>query len=890
MTTPISSFQGLASGIQWRDLVDQIVELEQARALGPVSVGLNSANARIDGWSALSAAVTKAKDALAALQSGTAFGGRSALVGVTATGHSLATVTNFATATAGRYRVEVQTLAQSEKLSGIAASDPSAALGISGRFSVNGAAVTLSATDSLTLVRDKINAANTGAAPTRVSASIVTSGGASRLILTADGTGARGIELADDRSGTGGTSTLESLGLVDGTRAMNTGADGRTRSMRVSSATVTAAAALGVSVYPSPASIRVNGRTILVDLENDSITDIAAKINAASAGAAAVETETDGGTTWSRLAISGSVASDGSAGSNLVLETLGLRVGGRSSNVSQVVSSAAALTGAGAAPATGATLLTDLGTGAAAGVQAGDVISLSGTDGTGAAVTMSYTVTGTDTLSDLNAAIAATFAPGRGVTAAVVDGRIQLTDSVSGDSRLAFTLSAGLQGGGTLDFGGTTTTYGRVRQLSAGADARILVDGALVTGATNTMAGVLGGATLNLQGQEPGSPFDVTVTATPETSVDNVKAFATAYNELLTAVTAETRAGGRLAFSSSARAVVGAFKGTLLNSLAGYADGTRYTRAGDVGLELQRDGTLKLDETKFRAALAADSNGVRALFASGGSATSGNVQFVGSGSVSPAGTFALAITRAATRSSTLGAPLASYAPGATPATMTVTDEIQGRSATITLLAGDTGALVAARLQAAFAEQRVAVTATVEGGALRLTGAEFGSGAGFTVSYTDPGAEDPATQLGIAAAAFDTGLDAAGTLDGEVMTGDGQMLTALNGIILRYTGTADTDASTVRFARGLGGTMSAAADSMIRAGSGTIPLQTTSAQNVIASLERRETDILARMERRRVALVAEFTRMETLLGRLQSQGQWLTSQVTSLRSINSASYN
>lgn len=888
MTTPLGSFQGLASGIQWRDLVEQIVELETARATGPITRNLNAANKRIEGWTVLGSAVTKVRDALKALQDGTAFKARSASVAASSTsGRTLAAISNFGTAAAGRYKVEVQNLAQAEKLSGLAVADSTDALGLTGRFSVNGVSISLEATDSLDLLRDKLNAANSGSAPTRVSASIVTSGGASRLVLNADTTGSGGIELADDRSGPGATSTLETLGLVDSSRALNTGTDGRVRSMRVSSTTLAAAAALGISVSPSPATILVNGRSLTVDLENDSITDIVARINALSPNAATVESETDGGTSWSRISVAGTVAGDGSAGADLLLETLGMRVGGRASNITQVVTSGTALTGFGGATATGTTLLTDLGAGSAAGVQAGDVITLAGTDGAGAAVSMSYTVTGTDTVNDLLASVESAFAGGRDVDASIVNGQLTFTDSSAGDSRLALTLSAGLQGGGTLDFGGTETVFGRVRRLAAGEDAQVVIDGATVTGRTNTLAGALGGATLTLQGEEPGSTFDISVTATPETSVSTVQAFATAYNELLATVGAETRADGRLAYSTSARAVLGAFKGTLLNDMGGLGDAARFIRAGNIGLELQRDGTLKLNTEKFKAALDSDPNGVSALFASGGASSNGNVQYVGADSVTPSGSFALAVTQAASRSTTLGGVMVSYVAGGTPATMTVTSESSGRSATITFANGDTPAIIAARLQAALVDEAVGVNASVEGGALRLTAGEFGSAAGFTVSYGDPGSEDPATQLGLAAASYDNGLDAAGTLDGIALTGAGQLLTAENGLVMRYTGTVASAVSTMRYARGLGGTLALSAETMLASGTGTIALQKDSAQSGIASLERRETDILARMERRRATLVADFTRMETLLGRLQGQGQWLTSQIGSIQNIASS---
>lgn len=887
MTTPIGSFQGLASGIQWRDLVDQIIEVETARALQPVSGSLGAEQRRIEGWTAISAAVTRARDALAALKDGSAFRTKSATVGTTASGRALATVGSIANAAPGRYAVSVENLARSEKLTGLAVADPAEALGLSGRFSLNGTSITIETTDTLSRVRDKINAANTGGAPTRAAATIVTANGASRLVLTSETTGARGLELADDRSGAGGTSTLEALGFIDSTRAINTGADGKARSIRVSSTTLAAAAALGISVSPSPATIMVNGRTLTVDLENDSLAQVVARINALSPNAASIESETEGGTTWSRLAIAGSVAGDGSNASNVVLEALGLRVGGRTSSVTQAVTLDSVLTGFGASTATGSTLLTDLGVGSVAGLQAGDVITLAGTDGAGAAVNHTYTVSGTDTVDDLLASIESAFAGGQDVDASIVGGQIRLTDSVSGESRLAVTLSAGLQSGATLDFGSTTTTFGRVRQLAAGEDAQVRVDGALITSRTNTVAGAVGGATLTLTGEEAGAEFEVAITNTRETSVGVVEEFAKAYNALTTAIGAETKADGRLPFASSARSVLGAMKGILLSNQVGLGASAQYLRAGSVGLSLQKDGTLKLDSTAFKAALDTDPLGVEALFRSAGTAANASVQYVGADGVTPSSVSALVVTRAATRSTTLGAAFATYTAGATPASMTVTAEGSGRSATVTLANGDTPAILAAKLQAAFNEENVAVNASVEGGALRLTSTEYGSLGGFTIAYTDPGAEAPGTQLGLAAGSFDTGLDAAGTLDGEAMTGAGQLLTSLKGLVLRYTGTDDNATSEVRYTRGLAGSLSQSAESVLASGSGAAALQMDSARTRIAALEKRELDILGRLERRRAALVADFSRMETLLSQLQSQGSWLSSQVTTMNAIAGA---
>ncbi len=70
------------------------------------------------------------------------------------------------------------------------------ALGLSGDLLVNGKTVTISATDTLSSLRDKINAVNTGDDPSKVTASIVHyDTDDHRLILTSDEEGAAGMTL-----------------------------------------------------------------------------------------------------------------------------------------------------------------------------------------------------------------------------------------------------------------------------------------------------------------------------------------------------------------------------------------------------------------------------------------------------------------------------------------------------------------------------------------------------------------------------------------------------------------------------------------------------------------------------------------------------------------------
>jgi flagellar hook-associated protein 2 len=219
MTTPLSSISGLISGFNSRDLVDAIIA--QARVPATRWEAERSANtARTTALATYRGLLDKVRTAAQTLRSGTAFDAMSTTVTVSSGTRAVVTASANSTATAGTYQVSVEQLARASKYAGSGVADATAALGQTGEFTVNGQSVTVEATDSLSTLRDKINALNGGSTPTKVSATILTvAPGDNRLILTSTATGANGLTL-DDTIGT----TLQSLGFLDGSGAVETAA------------------------------------------------------------------------------------------------------------------------------------------------------------------------------------------------------------------------------------------------------------------------------------------------------------------------------------------------------------------------------------------------------------------------------------------------------------------------------------------------------------------------------------------------------------------------------------------------------------------------------------------------------------------------------------------
>ncbi|MGH7619404.1 MAG: flagellar filament capping protein FliD [Gemmatimonadaceae bacterium] len=310
-SAPISSIQGLSSGIQWQSIIDQIVQADQARTLDPLTAQQTADQARLGAWQSYNDVVTTLNTAATALATGTAFTNYQATAAASPTsGRALVSATATAGAVPGTYKIEVDDVARAEKLGGGNTADPTVALNVSGNVTIGGRQLSVTTSDSLNSIRDKINALNSGTNPSHVSASILTvSSGVNRLVLTSDTTGSAGIEMVEND----GSSVLSSLGLVSNTLVANT-VGGNARSYGFLSPTTAIGQALGTTM-PAAGAFQVNGTVVSVDLSQDSLTAIASKINTAvGSSAASVNSEVVNGVTVSRLIVNGTVTADPGSG------------------------------------------------------------------------------------------------------------------------------------------------------------------------------------------------------------------------------------------------------------------------------------------------------------------------------------------------------------------------------------------------------------------------------------------------------------------------------------------------------------------------------------------------------------------------------------------------
>jgi flagellar hook-associated protein 2 len=686
----ILSFSGLASGVQWRDLVDQIIAVERAPA-DRLQAKIDAAKLRSTAWSAFQSHVTALRGAASTLAT---TGLRNNRVTTTAAGATLPlSASATLDATPGTHTVKVLGLATAEVLGGDDFAARTTALGLAGELRIGGVRVEITATESLDTIVQKLNDANAGGA-TGVTASVLTTGlNAHRLVLTSTQTGAAGIDLVDGASG-----VLRSLGLLDATVAIKTATSNGAQSDSLADASSTIASLLGYTSPPAAGTVTMGGVNVDIDLSTMSLTDVAGAINtaAALAGRGVTASVIDDGS-GKRLDIRGATSY---TDSNRILESLGVLEGGRGAVAEEIRS--AALGSAAATPATTGTLLTGLWSGgAAANVQAGDTFTISGTRGDGSAFAFDYTVAGGDTvqtlLDRLNSAVDGLQSGSRTATASLsVDGEIVITDDTGGDSRLALSIVANNQGGGALDFGAFgTTVAGRARTISAGADAQLEVNGSYLTRTTNSVSDVVAGVTFALASADPNTTVTVAVARDIDASVAAVTAMVDAYNKLADFVDAQLTppAEGESALplynDSSLRSMRSALRASLSASLDATVTGG-LSRLSEIGIEIDRQGRYTIDNAKLKAALENSPTAVSRLFQEYGTATASGASFFAASSKTVPGTYALDITQAAAAAAVTGAGFGgTYVDDGTADTITIRDISTSRQYAIALANGMT---------------------------------------------------------------------------------------------------------------------------------------------------------------------------------------------------------
>jgi flagellar hook-associated protein 2 len=233
--------------------------------------------------------------------------------------------------------------------------------------------------------------------------------------------------------------------------------------------------------------------------------------------------------------------------------------------------------------------------------------------GAGAAVNInvSETATYTTIANAINAANA-------GVKATVLKvgntERLSFQSTTSGsDAGFTITSNGGFAALDSLSFtslsNGPESAVG-MESSQVGLNATFKINGVAVESATNTVANVVPGVTLNLaQTTAVGSPVQITVAQDKTALQKNIQTFADAYSALSKTLADSTRyvQGGRSGALQGDSTTVG-LQSLMRKVVGSSSTGSTYARLSEVGLEQQTDGSLKLNTSKLATAMADTSN------------------------------------------------------------------------------------------------------------------------------------------------------------------------------------------------------------------------------------------------------------------------------------------
>jgi flagellar hook-associated protein 2 len=495
----------------------------------------------------------------------------------------------------------------------------------------------------------------------------------------------------------------------------------------------------------------------------------------------------------------------------------------------------------------------------------------------------------------LSALVDAINASGAGISAAAVKVgaagyRLQVSSTTTG---AASTIA--------VDTTNLSASLGTFATVQAGRDAVIRIGegpGAYdVSSATNSISELLPGVSVQLQQEDPDATVTITVARDSAAIADKVSALVDAANAALSTIASnstydpDTKKAGLLLADGNARRLAD----QVYQAISSLVTGSSIGSAGGVGISLQKDGTVAFDKSKFLAAYAADPTGVARLFQEGGTATDSHVTYLAASDNTRAGTYAVDITQAAAQASKTGTTLSGAGLLAAEAIDVRVGGASGVTASYAAQAGETLDEVADGLNAAFAQKSMAISAQVVGGQLVLKTSAYGSLASFEVQSNALGAAGEQTGLVAATGVWEShaGIDVAGTINGVTATGQGQALIApaldptLGGLALTITATAPGALGTFTYIPGIAARLDAAASDAIDFGTGSITTAISGRQTRISQLNDQISNWDVRLAAREATMRRQFSAMETMLGKLRDQSNWLAGQLASLSTSSSS---
>jgi flagellar hook-associated protein 2 len=204
-----------------------------------------------------------------------------------------------------------------------------------------------------------------------------------------------------------------------------------------------------------------------------------------------------------------------------------------------------------------------------------------------------------------------------GLAAAITNANLGVTASVVNDSngaRLAIVSNtSGAASDLTVNNVDSSLTF---TKGATGTDASLTVDGVPISSAGNTVSDTVAGLTLNLVGADPNTQVQVAVSPDTAKVTQAVTDFVTAYNTIIQDLSSQftyntsTNTAGPLSGDAGARMV----QSELLAAVTYAGTGNSFNTLASLGVSMNNDGTLTIDNAALSSAVNSDFAGVQNFF------------------------------------------------------------------------------------------------------------------------------------------------------------------------------------------------------------------------------------------------------------------------------------
>jgi len=723
MTDSTSYISGLSSGLDWSSIVEQLAAVER-KPIDLVEDRKEGYEEKLEAWQGFNTLLLSLKSASEGLKDTDDFflyTSSMASDSSAVEAKDLLSVTTSSSAAPGSYAIQVNTLASAQKLSSNAFTSLSEELGsaYAGDILINGKTVTITEDDTLTTLQNKINDANSGDAPTQVTASIVSySENDYRLILTSNTTGEEGISLSNASA----DDILEAFGWKDDSASLKHAVTGGAQSDTFTSTTLEIQTLLGLTDTQS-GTVEVNGENVAIDFSSDTLEEIKDKLDSVTGVTATILSDTENGSTSYRIQVDGTQSFSDDQN---ILETLGILDHG----VADVegTTSGNAMTSGGES-ITASTLLSDID--GYLSWTSGDTIDIAGTDHDGNAVGDTFTIESSSTVQDFLDAVETVF--GDVMAYVTSEGTLEVADMESGTSSLSVSLNSTILDGSSLDWGAfTALDTVRKRELVEGQDASFSVDGEDVTSSDNTVDDVLPGVTLTLKKADAETTVTLSVDRDLDAVKDKISTFVDAYNAVASYISQQNdydaeaeEKGGALFGDSTLYSIRSSLSSIVTNSVEGVS--SDFSTLGLIGVNLDRTGQLSIDDSTLEGYLESNFNDIQKAFSATGSTTTGSLRYISHDQETQAGDYTVNITQIATQSSSTSNTVVS---GTLGSDETLTIASNGRTAEVSLTSSmtitDIVNAVNTELDTVYTQQLAGATAVTAGGSAITSSTTWGS--------------------------------------------------------------------------------------------------------------------------------------------------------------------